>query len=206
MNEWSLGDTKLRDIPFTGTPGFNLKIPANANKLIFFYYNYFWQEKLLIFLHLNQICMPLSIYQPTHRIWKKSLYTWGVVKMELPTTKWWYFLALTIFMGMTRTGLLQYRWLSTCISTYNYVQNGIWKYHGIPSLLCNNADYIKHGQPHYNKKKTLGKALHIMVQQWSSVWKPCRHISIDEGIIPFKGRILLKVYNPDTRQIWYQNS
>ena len=36
-----------------------------------------------------------------------------------------------------------------------------------------------------------------MLHQFKSIWVPRREISIDEGTIPFKGRLNFKVYNPN---------
>ena len=63
---------------------------------------------------------------------------------------------------------------------------------------CSNpADYIPKGQPGYNPKKKLGKILPLMQNQFKSIWIPRREVSIDEGTIPFKGRVSFKVYNPN---------
>ena len=36
-----------------------------------------------------------------------------------------------------------------------------------------------------------------MLDQFKSVWVPRRESSIDEGTIPFKGRVSFKVFNPN---------
>ena len=36
-----------------------------------------------------------------------------------------------------------------------------------------------------------------MSEQFLKIWQPRKEISIDEGIIPFKGRIHFKVFNPN---------
>ena len=36
-----------------------------------------------------------------------------------------------------------------------------------------------------------------MQNQFKSIWIPRREVSIDEGTIPFKGRVSFKVYNPN---------
>ena len=53
------------------------------------------------------------------------------------------------------------------------------------------------GQPGYDPRLNLGNILLLMLGQFKSVWVPRREISIDEGTIPFKGRVSFKVYNPN---------
>ena len=62
---------------------------------------------------------------------------------------------------------------------------------------CSNTKYPSKCQPGYDPKKKLGKVLTILQEQFAYIWIPKQHLSIDEGMIPFKGQIHTKVYNPN---------
>ena len=37
----------------------------------------------------------------------------------------------------------------------------------------------------------------VVTRKFSDVWKPGKNICIDEGMIPFRGKVHFKVYNSD---------
>ena len=63
--------------------------------------------------------------------------------------------------------------------------------------LCNNDNYIPRGQEGYNPVNKLGTIYSVVTGNFSDVWKPGKNICIDEGMIPFRGKVHFKVYNPD---------
>ena len=63
--------------------------------------------------------------------------------------------------------------------------------------MCNNDNYIPRGQEGYNPVNKLGTIYSVVTGNFSDVWKPGKNICIDEGMIPFRGKVHFKVYNPD---------
>ena len=63
--------------------------------------------------------------------------------------------------------------------------------------LCDNDNYVPRGQAGYNSVYILGIVYSVVTEKFSSVWKPGKNICIDEGMIPFRGKVHFKVYNPD---------
>ena len=62
--------------------------------------------------------------------------------------------------------------------------------------LCDNATYIKKGQDGYDPRKQNGFFYQSVTERLSDLWQPRQYLLIDEGCIPFKGRIHFKCYNP----------
>ena len=60
---------------------------------------------------------------------------------------------------------------------------------------CDPAEYILRGQPGYDPRLKFGNVLPLMLDQFKSVWVPRREISIDEGMISFKGKFITQI-NP----------
>ena len=63
--------------------------------------------------------------------------------------------------------------------------------------LCDNDNYVPRGQEGYNPVNNLGTIYSAVTGNFSDVWKPGKNICIDEGMIPFRGKVHFKVYNSD---------
>ena len=60
-----------------------------------------------------------------------------------------------------------------------------------------NSQYDTKGQPGYNPKKKLGFIYEKLVEHFCNIWLPHTNIAIEEGTVPFKGRIDFKCNNPN---------
>ena len=56
---------------------------------------------------------------------------------------------------------------------------------------------MKRGQEGYDPRKKLGFFYKHITSQLSKIWWPSQYLSVDEGCIPFKGRIHFWCYNPN---------
>ena len=63
--------------------------------------------------------------------------------------------------------------------------------------LCDIDNYVPLGQEGYNPVHKPGTIYSVVTGNFSDVWKPSKNIRIDEGVIPFRGKVHFKVYNPD---------
>ncbi|KAK3594436.1 hypothetical protein CHS0354_000258 [Potamilus streckersoni] len=64
--------------------------------------------------------------------------------------------------------------------------------------LCNNAEYVARGVPGYNPVRKLCCVFINVISRFGSVFVPNRYLSLDEGMIPWRGKLSFRVYNPDT--------
>ncbi len=60
--------------------------------------------------------------------------------------------------------------------------------------ICNVSEQIPHGQPGYDPLFKLRKLLDMIVPKLQSEYNPHEQMSIDEAMIPFKGRLGFKQY------------
>ena len=67
----------------------------------------------------------------------------------------------------------------------------------IAVTIVNYSQYITKGQPGSNPKKKLGFTYEKLVENFCNTWSPHKNIAIDEGTVPFKGRVHFKCYNPN---------
>ena len=59
--------------------------------------------------------------------------------------------------------------------------------------LCDNATYIKKGHDGYDPRKKLVFFCQSVIERSNELCQPRQYLSIDEGCITFKGRIILNV-------------
>ena len=111
------------------------------------------------------------------------------------------FLAMIVAMGLVNQEYIQDYWSTDeVLSTPFFSQimsrdkflNILTFFH-----LCDNDRYVPRGQEGYNPEQKLGTVYSVVTEKFSSVWKPGKNICIDEGMIPFRGKVHFKVYNPD---------
>ena len=142
---------------------------------------------LYLILHKKNL-NPTSDYNA----WPKE----GITKSKMML-----FLALTYYMGIVKKDSLRPYWTIDSVSFTPFRRSVISRcdfLNILAFLYCSNpSDYIPKGQPGYNPKKKLGKILPLMQNLFKSIWIPRREVSMDEGTIPFKGRVSFKVYNPN---------
>ena len=60
---------------------------------------------------------------------------------------------------------------------------------------CSNTKYPSQAQPGYDPRKKIGNVITILQERIAYASFP-KHLSIDEGTVPFKGQICFKVYKP----------
>ena len=63
--------------------------------------------------------------------------------------------------------------------------------------LSDNRNYILRGQRGYNPLFKLGEVYDNILTRFKTVWYPGQHMCIDEGMIPFRGKVHVRVYAPD---------
>ena len=111
------------------------------------------------------------------------------------------FIAVTIVMGLVRKDAIEDYWSTDAAISTPFFQNVMPrdKFGNIMSFfhLADNALYMPHGQPGYDPEKKLGSVYANMLQRFTATYKPSQQISIDEGMIGFRGNVKFKQFNPN---------
>ena len=110
------------------------------------------------------------------------------------------FIALSFYFGLVKKENLKSYWTTDNIYETPFPKTvmGRDKFFNILAFLhlCNNDEYIARGNAGYNPCLKLGMFYDYVTKRFSEVWSPRQNLSIDEGCIPFKGRIHFRCYNP----------
>ena len=62
--------------------------------------------------------------------------------------------------------------------------------------LANNDHYVPRGQDDHNPLYKLGQIYLNVINSFPTLWSPSQEVAIDEGLVPFNGHIIFKVFNP----------
>ena len=63
--------------------------------------------------------------------------------------------------------------------------------------LADNSLYVPRQQPGHNPLHKLGNLNTNIISRFSTIYLPSQVLSLDEGMIPWRGHLSIKVYNPD---------
>ena len=63
--------------------------------------------------------------------------------------------------------------------------------------LCDNDNYVPRGQDGYNPLFKLGTVYEDILSKFQSAYYPGQNLSIDEAMIPFRGKVHMRVYAKD---------
>ena len=110
------------------------------------------------------------------------------------------FIALTIAIGLTHQEDMSDYWSKEeviCIPFYGKIMSRDRFYNLLAFFhLADNNRYIPRGQHGHDPLYKLGTVFTDIVSSFATLWRPSQHVAIDEGLVPFDGHIVFKVYNP----------
>ena len=82
--------------------------------------------------------------------------------------------------------------LSASVMSRNEFMN-IFKF-----LHCHDSEsYVPRGQPGHDPRQKLGDFYISVTERFGQLYTPNEQIAVDEGSIPFKGRVAFKCFNPN---------
>ena len=197
IENWEEGSRPRVDLPFTGRPGLDtfIEIPENARPLD--YFNLFIQE-----------CDFEDLAVETNRYFAQS--TEGVnLKPHARSQGWWdtnstemkVFFAATIAMTLTVQRDVRDYWGKHEVTEAPFVgkimtRDRFWLLMTYLHL-DDNTKYPGINSTAYTPLNKLGRLYKRICQRFTRVYRPHRHISIDEGMVPWRGNLSFRVYNPD---------
>ena len=110
------------------------------------------------------------------------------------------FIALTVAIGLTKQQDLSDYWSTDEIVRIPFYSKVMSRKQFCNILsyfhLANNDNYIPRGQEGHDPLYKLGTAFKDITTSFQTLWNPGQEIAIDEGLVPFKGKVKFKVYNP----------
>jgi hypothetical protein len=179
----------LRDLePFLGQPGVK-RAPKNSNNVL---------DVVSLFVgedFFEMMCVQSNLYhsQNKHK-YKESSKTgkWS----DINITEMKKFFAILILMGQVRKDSLKEYW-----STDPFIATNIFR----ELLTRNRFEHIWKAWHFSDNEEVSGTTdrlykirpvLEYLVEKFQNVYKPKQELSLDEAMIPWRGRLRIKTYNP----------
>lgn len=193
--EWVEGDRPAPVVDFTGNPGLRAQLPDSPSVLDFFFLFVSVDVILMIVDETNRYArqyLETAVLRPTSRMRKWVEVTLAEMKV---------FLALNLAMGLvTQKDVAEY-WTSDPVTSTPFFPSTMSRdrFFNISTFLhmSDNTLYIRRGQPGYNPLQKLGAVFTNVITKFRTVIQPSQQLSLDEGMIPWRGNLHFRVYNPD---------
>ena len=197
---WEEGDSLVRgalNIRFTGQSGIQSVIPDEAKALDFV--SLFIKENDFTEM-TTETNRYASQYLQSHDVSDHSRFNkWPSNGITVSDMKC--FLALTVSMGLTHQEDLQDYWSCDPVLSTPFYPSVMSRDHFLNILaffhLSDNAQYIPRGEDGYNPLHKLGAVYTRILSRFEETWHPTQNLCIDEGMIPYRGQVHMKVYAPD---------
>ena len=197
QEKWKDGNETLWTPNFVSEGKFSVDITDDAKNFTFF--SMFVTDEVLqsIVLETNRYAAEF-LENNLEKLPPKSRFRLWKEKLSLDKLK--QFLALTFYFGVVQKQNVKSCWTKDSIYMTSFPPNVMSRdeFFNIFSLLHlnDNSAYVKKGHNDYDLCKKLGFFYEYVTHRFSEVWSPRQNLSIDEGCIPFKGRIHFRCYNP----------
>lgn len=201
MKGWVEGDQVFcnGDLPpFNEAVGMTDDMPGDSNELCFF--KLFVTDELLESMtgETNRYHTQYMEENKDKIPEKSRLLRFPVDGMSTDRMK--AFIALTFLMGIVKKNDIKDYWSCDeviCTPFFAKIMSRD-EYHNILTFfhLTNNVDYIRKGSPGYDPRAKLGFFYRHIISRFAAAYIPNQHLSVDEGSIPFKGRVAFKCFNP----------
>ena len=184
--EWTTDPTPPTLLDFTAIPGLTCAVPTSP---LGFLQLFLTKELLMYFMQETNDYAEFCIYEMLY----PSSYSWSGCNVDLIAK----YLGLRMMMGMLRAPTERMYWRRnskfaqpcffqtmslltfTTISKYFHAYNN----RAVP---IGNTDRLIYFRP----------VMDYLLQRCRSLYVPTKNLSLDEGMLPWKGRLSIKVYNP----------
>jgi len=197
MANWTDGDREPAQLGFTGSPG--LKVPLQTDPTPLEIFSLFINEDDFkgMAVETNRYA-DQHIEAKGHTFKPKSRWhKWA----STTTSEMRVFIAMIVAMGLVVQLDVSEYW-STCeiVSTPFFPKcmprDRFWlltsSFH-----LVNNLNYVRRGNRGFDPLFKLGSLYKNLVYRFNAVYQPHRQLSLDEGMVPWRGNLAFRVYNPD---------
>ena len=196
--EWVQGDVTRGPFPFSGYRGFaaDIHLPEKTRSIDFVSLFLNDEDYRDILLETNRYASSylskeeLSSFS-RFKSWPKDGITIDDIKA---------FFALTVAMGViVQQDLADYWSTDTLLLTPFFGQ--VMPRDSFLNILSflhlsDNELYIPKGEVGYDPLKKLGVFYPNILSRFAHVWSPGQNICIDEGLVPYRGKVHFHVYNP----------
>ena len=184
--QWSSNVDHIHITPFSELAGPKVPIPPSVLGI----FSLFFTSALLQYIvnQSNKFALE-CMGEEKFSIWMK------ITVQELQA-----YMGFMVMMGLVKLPSLKDYWKRDEMFHYSPIASRISRdrFHDLHRYLhfVDNATLSPPGSPGYKKLGKIQPILDALCQSFQSIYSPGRNVSVDEAMIPFKGRSSLKQYMP----------
>ena len=198
-SNWVEGDRTDAPVTFSfgRRPGLRVEVPDNPDILAIFELFFTVELVLILVMETNRYAQQfLAAKLPTLRLHSRFR-KWR----DTSVSEMYLFLAIIVNMGLVKLADMQDYWSTDDIISVPFFHGVMVRDRFLNILtffhLVNNADLIiPRGEPGHDPLFKLGDPFKLLCSKFHGVYYPHKEISIDEGVIPWRGHIRFRTYNP----------
>ena len=194
---WIAGDRVPTELNVSGSSGIQAPIPDNP-EVIDFVKLFFNDSDFEVLTTETNRYAKSYLENATLRQFSR-LKRWPAEGITVSDMKC--FIACTIAMGLTVQEDLADYWSTDPVMLTPFYPSTMSRdfFFNILTFfhLSDNANYVVRGENGYNPLAKLGVVYQNILDRFKSVYYPGQHVCIDEGMIPFRGKVHMRVYAPD---------
>ncbi|XP_033729312.1 piggyBac transposable element-derived protein 4-like [Pecten maximus] len=200
-NNWVEGSKEPSTFTFTGNAGINtevLPVPEEGSLSYLDYFECIFTDNILEMI-VEETNRYAATYIQTHtdlpshsryRKWTDT--TVGEMKA---------FIGMTIAMGLVQQMDIQDYWSNDVVINTPFFRSVMSRDRFLSLLsvlhLADNTASVPRGQPGYSPLQKLGDPYKEILSNFQRCYNPSKNIAIDEGMIPWRGKLHFRVYSPD---------
>jgi hypothetical protein len=124
--------------------------------------------------------------------------------VDMPEMK--VFLAIILYQGLVRLPNYDMYWSTNDLINLKSITSYMTRdrFYNILSFVhaCDNSAEPPRDSPNYDPGYKISRLSSMLVNKWKQAYKPKREVSIDETLVPYKGRTKLLQYIPNKPHKW----
>ena len=202
IENWTEGDREPTALAFTATPGLTAEatLPVDPQPIDFFHL-FFHQSDFEKMAEESNRYADTFLEKNRGTLKQKSRFqkwtddaktTWQEMKI---------FVAMLIAMGLTVQLAFSEYWTTDEVTETPFYRKLMSRDRAYLLMsffhLADNSLYVPRRQPGHNPLHKLGDFYTNLISRFSTVYVPSQHLSLDEGMIPWRGHLSSKAYSPD---------
>ena len=193
LGTWKKEESNALSFNFAGPPPGPVEPVTSDTTIVDVFYRYFtpevWELLVVETNHYGAGCR--EVQAPTRAGRRRP---WQDVTVEEMKA----YVGMSILMGIVVLPRIQMYWSKEWDLLVQPLANVMSKtrFEQISRFLhvCNTTEQVRYGQPGHDPLFKIRKLLDLVTPNLQSVYNPHEEISVDEAMIPFKGRLGFKQY------------
>lgn len=198
MENWRDGDRPRVDLGFTGVPGLRSHLPEDQRSPLDFVGLFINEDDFQTMANETNWYADQFLQENGNNLKQTSRFrNWVATTMEEMKV----FFRLIIAMGLVVQLEVSEYWTTSELNSTPFFpsvmpRDRFWLLMSFFHL-ADNTLQVRRGMPGFDPLYKLGTLYKNIIHRFGNVFTPHQQLSLDEGMVPWRGNLSFRVYNPD---------